>query len=151
MKFGQIVYHVANPKVQGVVIEALWMEHQRWVKVYFERAVKFTGNAGRYSREWDCSKNLLFPSSQQAQDAHDPNHGKKSVTQTVIDAFDGLGQDVSAEGGAVHAKIQPIHVFGILGHPEISEEQANCDHEWVTWTGLKGTVTDCTKCKRVQK
>jgi hypothetical protein len=22
-----------------------------------------------------------------------------------------------------------------------------CDHEWVTWTGLHGTVTDCTKCK----
>lgn len=25
-----------------------------------------------------------------------------------------------------------------------------CDHEWVTWTGLRGEVTDCTKCKAVK-
>jgi hypothetical protein len=25
-----------------------------------------------------------------------------------------------------------------------------CDHEWVTWTGLHGTITDCTKCKQVK-
>jgi hypothetical protein len=26
-----------------------------------------------------------------------------------------------------------------------------CKHEWVTWTGLHGTITDCTKCKAQQK
>lgn len=24
-----------------------------------------------------------------------------------------------------------------------------CDHDWVTWTGLLRTVTDCSKCKKV--
>lgn len=26
-----------------------------------------------------------------------------------------------------------------------------CDHEWVTWTGLHRTVTDCKKCGAEQK
>jgi hypothetical protein len=25
-----------------------------------------------------------------------------------------------------------------------------CDHQYVTWTGLHGTITDCTKCKKVK-
>lgn len=155
MKFGTIVYHVANPKVAGVVVEAMWMEHQTYVKVFFERAVCFTGNPGRYSREWECSRNLLCMSSDDAVAKHDPNH--KTVAQTMVDAFDGIREvgelDESLKKVTYdesRIKLQPMRVLGVLGHPEITEEQANCDHDWVTWTGLKGTITDCTKCKRVK-
>ena len=31
--------------------------------------------------------------------------------------------------------------------PGDSHKSPGCQHDWVTWTGLHGTVTDCTKCK----
>lgn len=79
-------------------------------------------------------------------DAHDPNHLPGGLYS--IDLNDVLKRVTYDEA---NIKLQPIRVLGVLGHPEITEEQANCDHEWVTWTGLKGTITDCTKCKREQK
>lgn len=33
---------------------------------------------------------------------------------------------------------------------EIGDIGAYCDHDYVTWTGLHGTITDCTKCKKIK-
>jgi len=37
-----------------------------------------------------------------------------------------------------------------LPFEEGSAYEGECDHEWVTWTGLHGTVTDCTRCRAVK-
>ena len=34
-------------------------------------------------------------------------------------------------------------------HKSLQKPQG-CDHDWVTWTGLFGTTTDCSKCKAKQ-
>jgi hypothetical protein len=35
-----------------------------------------------------------------------------------------------------------------LADSELELETKECRHEWVTWTGLARTVTDCSKCKK---
>ena len=36
-------------------------------------------------------------------------------------------------------------------HIKLHKNLMGCQHDWVTWTGLHGTQTDCTKCKAVKK
>lgn len=40
--------------------------------------------------------------------------------------------------------------FAINDVPVEISISVDCDHEWVTWTGLFGTTTDCSKCKAVK-
>lgn len=135
MKAGQEVYHVAFPNVRAQVY-CEHFEYDEWIMVVFDHPVSF-GGTFRYACDWTCSRTLLFPSSADAAAAHDPNwNQKKSVAKTMIDAFDGIIQEVKADD--THIKLQPI----IRG--------TECDHEWVTWTGLRGTITDCSKCKKVK-
>lgn len=142
IRFGDIVYHVANPNVAGVVVEDLWSPDQTYVRVSFQRAVGFSGNPGRYSREWECSRNLLCMSSDDAVAKHDPNH--KTVAQTMVDAFDGIREVGELDESLKRATYDETHI-------KLSPmKQSECDHDWVTWTGLNGTQTDCSKCKSVK-
>lgn len=76
MKFGDVVYHVANPDVAGVVVENPC--GPRWVKIMFESKVSFSGNLYRgYSQFWECSMNLLFKSPELAKENDDPNWRSK--------------------------------------------------------------------------
>lgn len=36
-------------------------------------------------------------------------------------------------------------------HLKLQKYSRGCDHDWITWTGLHGTQTDCSKCKEVKK
>jgi hypothetical protein len=57
------VYHVANPDVAGKVN----YKSGSWVGVTFEEPVYFTGNPDRgFAKFWECSENLLFPTSAEA-------------------------------------------------------------------------------------
>jgi hypothetical protein len=133
MKQGDIVYHVAHPTVQARVFETPMPSACHWISVEFAEPVEFATH-WRKSCFWQCSRNLLHVTSQMAQDAHDPNHLPGGLqTQDFIDTIK------YACEGYTHVKLQPI-IHG-----------TECDHEWVTWTGLKGTITDCTKCKKEQK
>ncbi len=59
-----IVYHVANPDIRGrIVKKANMIGH---VGVEFEREVEFSGNPGRKEKYWECSKHLLFTTSEEA-------------------------------------------------------------------------------------
>lgn len=33
---------------------------------------------------------------------------------------------------------------------DVTVTKESCNHDWVTWTGLHGTITDCTKCKAIK-
>ena len=60
----QRVYHVANPDVAGKV---LYRSGDRWVGVMFETPVSFSSNPNRgYEKYWECSANLLHPTSAEA-------------------------------------------------------------------------------------
>ena len=74
MEFGQIVYHVANPTVRGVVVETPANEDQVWIKVFFSEPVRFSGNHFAHKKEtWACSRNLLFSSTSEAIENHKPD------------------------------------------------------------------------------
>lgn len=55
------VYHVANPHVRGVVVGPC----EFGTAVLFDEPVTFPGHF-RTDRYWECSTNLLFPSSAEA-------------------------------------------------------------------------------------
>lgn len=56
-----------------------------------------------------------------------------------------------------HSEIKQIEVDSNEIHKSVNspeyrfDEYRSCQHDWVTWTGLHGTVTDCSKCKTVRE
>lgn len=60
------VYHVANPEVPGVIISNHEKNSSEHCFVIFEEEIGFSGNPFRTSKEWLCSRNLLFKSSKEA-------------------------------------------------------------------------------------
>lgn len=58
------------------------------------------------------------------------------------------GRDIKIMiGGTEFVGIDSIPVKINIGAIDTHE----CDHEWVTWQGLHGVQTDCSKCKAVKK
>ena len=70
MKFGQIVYHVAFPDVKAVVVGPFAQNH--YGLVTFSKPVTFPGHT-QASTSWMCNENLLFETSAEAIEAHDPD------------------------------------------------------------------------------
>ena len=65
---GDVVYHVANPKVRGVVGVAS-TEYKGYVSVDFDEAVTF--REGQINSDsWQCSMNLLYSTPEEAKKNH---------------------------------------------------------------------------------
>lgn len=45
---------------------------------------------------------------------------------------------------------EPEHATS-LGYGIPNSKNEECQHEWFTWTGLSGTITDCNKCRMVKQ
>lgn len=62
-----IVYHIENPDIPGVIVSEPLNGH---VGVMFAEPVGFAGNAERGKQyHWECSICYLFPTSLQAREA----------------------------------------------------------------------------------
>lgn len=62
---GQVVYHVANPKVSGRIVEKVGSDC--YVGIEFDEPVGFSGNPNAGKRVyWRCSIYLLWLTSDQA-------------------------------------------------------------------------------------
>jgi hypothetical protein len=68
---GRHVYHVAHPEIKGIVCQKL---NENVVEVWFENPIDFSGNPMAGKRQlWGCSRNLLFPTPEEARRNHDPS------------------------------------------------------------------------------
>lgn len=57
------VYHVENPTIAGEIVEENIVNDlstDKYVEVVFDENVGFSGNPGRFSRNWTCNSNLLY-------------------------------------------------------------------------------------------
>jgi hypothetical protein len=77
--------------------------------------------------------------------------GSKAVVKVngkVVGVFGEPQAPLQAEGLEDTLKYVTFDDTHIRLHKSL--QRTECDHEWVTWTGLRGEVTDCTKCKAVK-
>jgi hypothetical protein len=66
MKFGTIVYHVANPDVPGVITSV--SPDGTVASVVFQKPVEFSGNPQKGSAtNWKCSTILLYLTAEEAK------------------------------------------------------------------------------------
>lgn len=78
-----VFYHVAHPNIPCKVLTIL---DSRWANVRFDEPVEFSGNPYRSkTRNWSCSANLLFESSDEARANHDPKRAKAQSLREQID------------------------------------------------------------------
>jgi hypothetical protein len=67
MKKGDVVYHVANHKVRGTVMEENNIRED--ILVCFDTPVSFEERQ-QYRQMWFCSKNLLYSTPEEAKTNH---------------------------------------------------------------------------------
>ncbi len=67
--------------------------------------------------------------------------------------FDELNKEIIENIKRLKSGVSPDWYVNQATHEELDRMlgPTECSHEWVTWTGLHGTVTDCTKCKEIKK